>query len=100
MRPHLTALAWATSGVVWLVVALTLSAELSAPFKAFLAGLTGHHWTSKSVIAAAAFIVLYVLFKRMRESENILGSVVFAVVSILLGGVVIFSFYLSHFIVL
>ena len=97
MRPNTTALARATSGVAWLVVFMTLAAELSAPFKAFLAGLVGHHWVAKSLIAAVAFVVFYFLFRKARESESPLGSVVFAVVSVVFGGLIIFSFYLWHF---
>lgn len=97
MKINSTALARATIGVTWLVVAMTLWAELSAPFKTYLAGLAGHHWVAKSIIAAAAFIAFYFLFRSARESENILGSVVLAVVSAVLGGLAIFSFYLFLF---
>jgi hypothetical protein len=97
MRINATALARATIGVTWLIVAMTLWAELSAPFKAYLAGLAGHHWVAKSFIAVAAFAILYFLFRKARESENILWNIVFAIVSVVLGGLIIFSFYLWHF---
>ncbi len=84
-------------GVIWLVVAITLGAELSASFKAFLTGLTGHHWVAKSVISVAAFIVFYFLFRKSDDSKGILKSVIFLVASVVLGGFAIFSFYLWHF---
>ena len=97
MRLNTTALARATSGVTWLVVILTLWADLSVPFKAFLAGLAGHHWGAKSLIATTAFVLFYFLFRKARESESPLGNVVFAVASVILGSLIIFSFYLWHF---
>lgn len=97
MRLNATALVRSATGVVWLVVAMTLGAELSAPFKAYLAELTGHHWVSKSLISTAAFILFYFLLKSFGESKNILRSVLCLVVCVVLGGLIIFGFYLWHF---
>lgn len=97
MKLNATALIRSATGVVWLVVLMTLGAELSAPFKAYLAQLTGHHWVTKSLAAAAAFIVFYFLLQKLSESKNILKSVLCLIACVVLGGLIIFGFYLWHF---
>lgn len=92
------ALVWSTILVIWLIVAMTLAAELSAPFKAFIAQVGGHHWTGKSVVSLVAFILLYFLFSKAKESDTVLKSVWYVVWSVVLGGLVIFSFFLWHFV--
>ncbi len=97
MRPHSTALIRATIGVIWLVVVMTILTEISAPFKNFLVQLAGHHWAAKSLIATVAFVLLYLIFRKARESDNVLGGVWYVIGSVVLGGVIIFAFYLWHF---
>ena len=97
MRSNSTALIRATIGVIWLVVGMALLTELSAPFKAFLTQFVGHHWTAKSIIAAVAFVVLYFIFKKENESERVLRDVWYVVGSVVLGGLIIFSFFLWQF---
>ena len=99
MRMDAIALIRSAVGVVWLVVAMTLGAELSAPFKAYLAELTGHHWVAKSVISAVAFVLFYFLFlpRKSDGSKGVLDSVLFLMASVILGGLAIFSFYFWHF---
>lgn len=86
------------TSVIWLIVAMTLLAELSAPFKSFLAQIAGHHWVGKSIIAAIAFCILYFLFRKSDESRGIWGSVLLALASVIAGGLIIFSFFLWHFV--
>lgn len=81
--------------VVWLVVGMTLVSEMSAPFKAFLAGLAGHHWVAKSIISAAAFVVFYFLLRKSDEQKGILGSAIVLAGSVVLGGLVIFGYFAS-----
>jgi hypothetical protein len=97
MRPHSTALIRATIGVIWLVVGMTILTEISAPFKNLLVELAGHHWAAKSLIAALAFALLYLIFRKTQESDNILRGVWYVIGSVVLGGLIIFSFYLWHF---
>jgi len=98
MKINSKAILYATVGVIWFVVATAIGTEISAPFKALLVSLTGHHWTAKSVLAVAVFIVLYFLFRKSDESADILKGVFFVVGSVVLGGMTIFSFFLWHFI--
>ena len=97
MNLNAKALVYSAIGAVWLVVAMTLGAELSAPFKALLAKLTEHHWISKSLIATLVFVIFYFMLKKSDDSRGMLGSVLFLIVSIVLGGLAIFGFYLWHF---
>src|SRR3989344_511647 len=97
MKLNTTALIRATTLVIWLIVGLTIGAEKSAPFKAFLAKVGGHHWVGKGILAVAAFCVLYVLFRRAKESDNVLRGAFIVWGSVVLGGVIIFGFYIQHF---
>ena len=98
MKINSKAILYSTIGVIWFVVATAIGTEISASFKSLLVGLTGHHWTAKSILAVVVFIVLYILFRKADESEDILKSVFFVVGSVVLGGMMIFSFFLRHFI--
>lgn len=98
MMPNSKALVRATVGVVWLVVVMTIAAELSAPFKALLAETFTHHWIGKGVISAVAFVVFYAIFSRARESDSVSRDAWKVVWSVVLGGLAIFLFYLWHFI--
>lgn len=97
MKLNSTALTRATIGVIWLIVAMTLESEVSPPFKSFLTGLAGHHWAGKSVIAAAAFVVFYLLLQKLGESKGILGGTLVVVASVVLGGLTIFLFFVKTF---
>ena len=93
-----TALLRSTVAVIWLIVGMTLLTEVSPAFKAFLVQLAGHHWIGKSVVAAAALVVFYVLFGRSKRSNGVLGGVLLVIGSVVLGGSVIFAFFLWHFV--
>lgn len=97
MKINSTALIRATIGVIWLVVAATVVSEISGPFMLFLKNLTGHHWVSKSILAVASFGVMYILFRKAEESQNILKSTYYVLGSVILGGMIIFSFFIWHF---
>lgn len=98
MRLNGKAFIWSTIVVIWIIVAMTIMVEISAPFKAFLVQFAGHHWIGKSIISAAAFVATYLLFRKSDESGDLLKSVFLAVGSVILGGCVIFSFFLWHFV--
>lgn len=55
------------------VVALTIGAELSKPLKDFLAGVMGHHWTTKSLFSLAIYIgglvVIFLLPKEVNQTK-------------------------------
>ena len=97
MNINATALLRSTVAVMWLIVGMTLVTEVSPAFKAFLVQLAGHHWIGKSLIAVAALVVFYVLFRKSRESKGVLGGVLLVIGSVVLGGLSIFSFFLWNF---
>ena len=97
MRWNATALAYSTILVSWLIVGMTIWAEQQESFKTLLASLAGHHWVGKSIVATIAFVLLYVLLKRMRESNSMLTLVLLVCASAIAGGIVIFLFYVGHY---
>lgn len=92
------AFAYATAFTTWLIVFMTIYSEQSAPFKTFLATLAGHHWTAKSLIAVAAFIVISFFLRKIDLARGMVASVVAAVLSVILGSALIFAFFVWHFV--
>jgi len=88
------ALAYACHAVIWFVVIITIAAELSAPVKGFLAGLTGHHWTAKGIISLVLFIVVGTVFVKKDDPSDVTGLVRGVLISAILGAIAIFVFYL------
>jgi len=81
------------------IVVMTVVAELNGGFKGFLADLTGHHWVSKGVLALGIFLVAWLasaLGLKEDSQKTKVWSLVAVVVS-LAGIMVIFLFYLGHF---
>ncbi|MEK9173405.1 MAG: hypothetical protein AAB594_02445 [Patescibacteria group bacterium] len=97
MTKNITALIYATVGVIWFTVLVTISAEFSEPFKNSLKAITGHHWTTKSVFSVIMFFLLYFVFIRTKESENIKKSINFVLLNTIVGGLVLFIFFIWHF---
>ena len=98
MKVHEKALLRSTYLTMWFIVAMTIWAELSAPFKGFLTGVLGHHWITKGVFALVFFILLYAVMSRQKDNADIKKETNFAVASAVLGGLAIFLFYVWHFI--
>jgi hypothetical protein len=88
------ALAYACHAVIWFVVIITIAAELSAPVKGFLAGLTGHHWTAKGIISLVIFFVVAYFFAKREDPLDVTGLVRGVLISAILGAIAIFVFYL------
>lgn len=82
------------------VVAMTIGAEISAPFKSWLAGLTGHHWVTKSWASIVIFALFFYAFqsanKNISASEARKALVVLELFSIL-GFLAVLGFYLYEF---
>jgi len=99
MNIHTKALMFATTGVIWFVVAITVLAELFVdPIKNVLASMTGHHWVSKGMLAVILFAAVYgVCTFLVTDSRNDAKPVYVAVGSAVLGGLTIFLFYVWHF---
>jgi len=93
-RFSIKALAYACQVVIWFVVIITIATELAEPVKAFLAGLTGHHWTAKGVISLVLFFVVAFVFSKKEDPVDVTGLVRGVLISAVLGAVTIFVFYL------
>lgn len=99
MNIHTKALMFATTSVIWFVVAITVLAELFVdPVKNVLASMTGHHWVSKGVLACIVFVGIYgACAFLLTDSKENAKPVYGAVGSAVLGGLIIFFFYVWHF---
>lgn len=94
MKFNINAIAKSTIGVVWIVVVMTFLSEISAPFKGILVAFAGHHWTAKSLVSVIAFIVIYFLLGKTDETKNLAVHVYSALLSVVLGGLIILSFFI------
>lgn len=97
MKINSKALILATLGMVWLLVIMTILTEISVSFKALLVQLFGHHWVGKSVVSILFFAGAYFLSRKMEESADISRGIYVVLGSIFAGGLIIFSFFLFHF---
>lgn len=80
------------------VVIITILAELSPALKNWLKGISGHHWTTKSIFTAIIFVVsliLLYLFGKHR-AEKINRSLVLLLMFVLVGSIAITAFYTGH----
>jgi len=82
------------------IVAMTLVGELNGGFKGFLTDLTGHHWVSKGVLALGIFLVTWLASALgLKEDPQRVRAWALAVVGVaLLGILIIFLFYIVHFV--
>jgi len=82
------------------MTAIIIVAELSAPFKNFLKGFTGHHWITKSWIVVIVFFALFIIARlTMREpdSSRLRGKVVLLVFMGVLCSAVLLGFYIFEY---
>lgn len=88
---------WSAFTVLVFVTAVTIVADLFAPFKDWLAALFTHHWVGKSILASALFvvgcIVLSLLPLRANE-EKIRRGLRMLAWSSCVGAVVILGFFI------
>ena len=94
--------AYSATITIIVVVGVTIGAELSASFKAWLTSFTGHHWITKSWISLIAFILFFVLFKISKKSVNEMQTktaLSILQIFIVLGFVVILGFYIYEFLI-
>lgn len=97
MKLNLKALNYTTLSTILLIVALTIWSELVPSFKTNLASLTGHHWVTKSVVSLIFFIAVYFLLSKIiKDSKNPLPLIIKITITTILGGVIIFGFYIWH----
>lgn len=81
------------------VTVITIAAERSVPLKTWLAGLSGHHWTSKSILSlalyAVALFLCYALFRNV-DAQKVRRGIALAVWSAVLGSFTLLLFYTGH----
>lgn len=82
------------------VAALTIVAELQPALKEFLQQLTGHHWITKGLVALAVFTITSGVggLMRRRETPDPVVWSWLASTAVLIGIVVLFLFFLGHYI--
>ena len=81
------------------VTAVTIAAELNTPLKDWLKELSGHHWTSKSILSIALYIITLLLIYAILQdisSRKVRNAVVFATWSAFAGSILIFAFFTGH----
>ncbi len=94
----------AHSAVASIVVTvfLTIFSELSAPFKNWLAGFTGHHWLTKSWISLIVFVLMFVIFsvacKTVNGAQTRKALILLEVITIL-GFIAILGFFAYEYLV-
>ncbi|MBI3952807.1 MAG: hypothetical protein HY336_02525 [Candidatus Doudnabacteria bacterium] len=80
--------------------AITIAAEFSAPFKNWLASVSGHHWVTKSIFCLIVYI--FISYYIYSISKNISPAKTRASVERLTAGVIIaavglIAFYAWHY---
>lgn len=100
MKYNITSLIHATISTIVFIVALTLGGELSKPFKLLLSGVTGHHWVTKGVFSLIFYAISYALVSRVtaENADPIFPQTINLVKAVILGGLIIFGFYVWHFV--
>ena len=84
--------------VIWYVVVITIASELFKPFKTLLAAMTGYHWVTKSVLAIVLLGLIYFSLKRtIDDNRSDTNGVHVVVGSAVPGSLIIFMFYIWHF---
>ncbi len=90
------------SAIVTIVVvsAVTIASELSAPFKAWLAGFTGHHWVTKSWLSVIVFVLMFVILHfgtKNVDATKTKRALLLLEITAVLGFLVILGFYTYEF---
>ena len=99
-RKSIYAASYAAAVSITAVVAMTISAELSASFKEWLASFTGHHWITKSWASIIVFVLFLAVFRLTKKfvSERETARALFVLeVSAVLGFFAILGFYSYEF---
>lgn len=94
MNPKALTRAAATT-IAWIALA-TIGSELSVSFKQLLSSIGGHHWIGKSVLSIFFFGMLYLVFARFSDDELSLRDTWLLIGTVVLSGLAILFFYISH----
>ena len=99
MKLNIKSLNYSTILSICLIVVLTILGELSNSFKTFLEDITGHHWVTKGVFSLIFFVIVYFLTsKTVKDSVDLTYQIIYTIIAAILGGTIIFGFYIWHFI--
>ena len=97
-RVNIHSLSVSTILTIILITFMTIYAELNSVFKDFLKELTGHHWTSKGVIALVFFVVAYIVLRQLAFDKKDVKKTLNLVVGVaLIASITIFGFFLYEF---
>lgn len=97
----ISASALAASASIVFTVAVTIWGEQSSVFKNWLQGITGHHWTTKSlfsVLVYAASFGAFLLFSDNGGSKIIRKNILILCIAAIVGTLVLVAFFVWHFI--
>ena len=94
---RIRSMSFATIVTVVAITIITIIAELSEGFRSSLKSVTGHHWITKSVIAFILFFGVYLFVKRSDDKIDVLAESWKVIWITLLASLVLFGFYLWHF---
>lgn len=82
------------------ITAVTILGELSGALKTYLAGFTGHHWLTKSLLSIVVYFaglaVFYFLPKNTGQSAA-RRALMFLILIALAGSLAIFLFFVWHY---
>ena len=80
-----------------LLAILVITAELSKPFKEFLASIFSHHWIGKAILITIVFIIVGFTYKK--DELFGIGSKEVSWRSTLSSLIIIFLFYIIHYLI-
>ena len=82
-----------------LVAVITIWAEKAPALKTWLADLSGHHWTSKSILSLALYVaglIVFYFLPREMTPKIIKKYLKLAILFAFLGSLAIFVFFTGH----
>ncbi len=87
----------ATIVTIIAIVIMTIAGEIFSGFKSILTSFTGHHWTSKSVLAILIFFLVYMLTKKKQEYD-VRKLAINTLIITVIGMIAIFLFFVYEFV--
>jgi hypothetical protein len=94
----------ATIAAIWSVIFATIAtimSELSHGFKDWLAEVSGHHWTTKSIFTMLVFVVVFILVRLTKKNDvssfELGRTIGRAILITILGTLAIVGFFVWHF---
>ncbi|OGY79803.1 MAG: hypothetical protein A3B74_03480 [Candidatus Kerfeldbacteria bacterium RIFCSPHIGHO2_02_FULL_42_14] len=96
----ITSSAYAAITTIAFVVVITVVGELSEPFKEWLKGISGHHWTTKSIFSVLLYSILTVALSfvpGLEREKHLQRALRFLLIVPIVGVLVLFAFYTAHY---